>query len=571
MTYVSSSITSITNPAVVGSIGHVGDHNEITAVIDGHDTILSQASVLFSSSALLGSGSSTIPSSKLMSILNDETGTGVFVMATSPTISSPSVTGTLRIPQNSSTSSVGQFGIGLTPLTAAETNVMAIMTDSVNSYSQFIMQNFNSGSIASTDLVMYSDNTPAGGATNYLNIGRNSSGFVSGGNPFNDTNGGYLYNDTGTLTLGTTTAHSVRLVGNNSVALTVTGSNSVFAGSLTASVGTTTVGTLNSGNISASNIVASGTASVTGTLTATANSVFGNISTNNIYNQGFTGPYFNFTSSNISLRTQNSGTNKGLVIQSGSTSQTANLQEWQNSGGTVLGSVGASGLFAFTSASLGAGTATIPALALTSGVTLTTPVAGAVEYDGTVAYLTTNTAASSRGIIPNLIFVTTASNRSLSAASTAQTIFDSTNDIISLAANTTYAVEMFFTMYNTATSSVAYTENLIFSTTGTPTYSFYVNYTGASANPSNNGQTTYTAWTTASTTTLGRPGGSSSGVHSAAVFVKGLIRTTTSATFSPLIAFSAVPNPSSGSILANAYMHLNPIGSSAVVGLPAWQ
>jgi hypothetical protein len=32
-----------------------------------------------------------------------------------------------------------------------------------------------------------------------------------------------------------------------------------------------------------------------------------------------------------------------------------------------------------------------------------------------------------------------------------------------------------------------------------------------------------------------------------------------------------VPNPSSGSILANAYMHLNPIGASAVVGLPAWQ
>jgi hypothetical protein len=188
-----------------------------------------------------------------------------------------------------------------------------------------------------------------------------------------------------------------------------------------------------------------------------------------------------------------------------------------------------------------------------------------------VAYLTTNTAASSRGIIPNLIFVTTASNRSLSAASTAQTIFDSTNDIVSLAANTTYAVEMFFTMYNTATSSVAYTENLIFLTTGTPTYSFYVNYTGARAAPSNNGLTTYTVWTTASSTTLGPPGGSSSGVHSAAVFVKGLIRTTTSATFSPLIAFSAVPNPSSGSILANAYMHLNPIGSSAVVGLPAWQ
>lgn len=510
MTFASGSISSITTASANGT-GHLADHNNIKSVLSAHDGILST-------------------SASLAAAIDNDTGSGSLVFNTNPTFQGLVSGSTMSLTSGAS------VGGDLTVSGSIVAGGSALYVSASNL-------------VLNDPLIYLAHNNPA----NISDIGIVGS-FTSGN-----------YQHTGIVRDATDSIWKLF-------------SNVIPEPTTTLDFASATYDRLQLGGLIINSSSTTTTASITSagagtfaSLTATGNSTFGNLATNAIYNQGFTGPNLNFGSSSIALRTQNSGTNTGLVIQSGSTSQTANLQEWQNSAGTILGSVGASGLFVFTSASLAAGTATIPALRLTSGTILTTPAAGAVEYDGTVAYLTTNTAASSRGIIPNLIFVTTASNRSLSAASTAQTIFDSANDIVSLAANTTYAVEMFFTMYNTATSSVAYTENLIFSTTGTPTYSFYVNYTGARAAPSNNGQTTYTAWTTASNTTLGPPGGSSSGVHSAAVFVKGLIRTTTSATFSPLIAFSAVPNPSSGSILANAYMHLNPIGSSAVVGLPAWQ
>ena len=450
MTYASSSIALITNPAASGATGHIGDHNEMLAVINAHDSVLSSAGLLFSSSALLGSSSTTFSASSLAALINDETGSGSLVFNTSPnfvgTISGSNVTLTGEL-----TASVGTTTLNTLLATSASLGV--------------------SGSIAGIIV---------------------SSSHVEFADPF--------------LYIGTSnaSAYDVGFYGH-----TNNPSYNHFG------------------------------------LARFAN--------DNVWKffSNFTEPPENSASAQVASANYDIVRMGGLQIYSGSATQSASI----SSGGQLL---------------LGAGTATVAPLTLISGTNLTTPAAGAIEYDGKVAYITTNTAASSRGVVPNLIFVTTSADRSLNAASTAQAIFASTNDIVTLAASTSYLVDMFFTMYNTATSSVSYTENLIFSTTGTPTYSFYVNYTGARANPTNNGQTTYTAWTTASSTTLGPPGGSSSGVHSAAIGVRGIIRTTTSATFSPQIAFSAVPNPSSASILANAYMSVAPIGSNTVVALPAW-
>jgi hypothetical protein len=62
----------------------------------------------------------------------------------------------------------------------------------------------------------------------------------------------------------------------------------------------------------------------------------------NIVDSAGTTPYFGFGSNQISLLTRNAAY-KGLVIQ-GSASQTANLQEWQNSAGTILTAISSSGV-----------------------------------------------------------------------------------------------------------------------------------------------------------------------------------------------------------------------------------
>jgi len=64
----------------------------------------------------------------------------------------------------------------------------------------------------------------------------------------------------------------------------------------------------------------------------------------NIVDSAGTTPYFGFGSNQIAIYTRNAAY-KGLVVQ-GSASQTANLQEWQNSAGTVLASINSSGVLA---------------------------------------------------------------------------------------------------------------------------------------------------------------------------------------------------------------------------------
>jgi len=65
-----------------------------------------------------------------------------------------------------------------------------------------------------------------------------------------------------------------------------------------------------------------------------------------VQNAAANGPYFSFSSSNITA-TALSSTNIPLIVK-GAASQTANLQEWQNSAGTVLAKVDANGSGTFT-------------------------------------------------------------------------------------------------------------------------------------------------------------------------------------------------------------------------------
>ena len=347
MTYVSGSITAITNPHAAGDTGHVTDHNNLVSAVSGHDLILSSASLLFSSSALLGSASSTISSSAFMSILNDETGTGQAVFNTSPTFT------------------------------------------------------------------------------------------------------------------GTLSASNVTLTGN-----------------LTASVG---------------NIYLSSTSSAGGLLIAT-------------------------TTGSQTL------TNKTL-----------------------------------TSASLSAGTSASAPLVIASGTNLAVPLAGAVEYDGTVAYLTTNTGASARGIVESSLIRVASASLALTNNTAAQPAF-SASGTINLAANTTYEFEMQLIQ----SGSIAATSNTVSflfggtASTGTIAYNVIsgTNTVGAASTTFSN-VLTATAISIAST------------LQTRTFFIKGILRNPTAGTFIPQIQFSA--SPANGPYMAvGSYMKFIPIGASATTGTNGW-
>ena len=118
---------------------------------------------------------------------------------------------------NNSAQNYGIFNIGT--LNYTDTRNLAIFVDSVNNYTQAIVQNTNSGSNASTDFIVSND---LSGATNYYgDFGINSSGFVGTG-PWDDANGTYLYASAGSLSIGTDDNKDVRIATGSAVNTPVT-------------------------------------------------------------------------------------------------------------------------------------------------------------------------------------------------------------------------------------------------------------------------------------------------------------------------------------------------------------
>jgi len=88
-----------------------------------------------------------------------------------------------------------------------------------------------------------------------------------------------------------------------------------------------------------------------------------------------------------------------------------------------------------------AGTTVVPSLTLTSGTNLTTPVAGAMEYDGNQRYFT-NTTATGRGYVPSVQYYTMTANNALVTVLTITPFFQTASTAIPLAANGIYDIEI---------------------------------------------------------------------------------------------------------------------------------
>jgi hypothetical protein len=117
----------------------------------------------------------------------------------------------------------------------------------------------------------------------------------------------------------------------------------------------------------------------------------------------------------------------------------------------LTGTTGAS--WSAPNTSLKAGTATFAPLALKSGTSLTTPVAGAIEYDGVNTFIT-NTTTGGRGVVPAKHYFRLTSNGSTISAT--GNFFGATSNI-PLTASGFYEIDIYCWFLNTTSGTVVWT------------------------------------------------------------------------------------------------------------------
>ena len=186
-----------------------------------------------------------------------------------------------------------------------------------------------------------------------------------------------------------------------------------------------------------------------------------------------------------------------------------------------------------------------------------------MEYDGTVFYHTS--VASSRQVSTTMQFATVqGSDVSLTNnITTAQNVFASANDVLSLAASTTYMFELFLVIATGATThttalglvassaftSIRYMAELWSTTAGTisTTAPSILDVTTSAA-------TVLNATSTATLTTIR---------------AKGIIRTNAASTVTPQITFSAGPTGTCA-VKTDSTFRIWPIGSNTIAAVGNW-
>ena len=95
-------------------------------------------------------------------------------------------------------------GEGVTTYTTFEAALGELYAN-INTYAQLYAQNLNDGAAASTDFVAYNDE--GDGSNNFIDMGISSSNYTDAAYPIFTPGSGYVFNDGGTLFIGTQSAH----------------------------------------------------------------------------------------------------------------------------------------------------------------------------------------------------------------------------------------------------------------------------------------------------------------------------------------------------------------------------
>lgn len=260
----------------------------------------------------------------------------------------------------------------------------------------------------------------------------------------------------------------------------------------------------------------------------------------------------NSTNGRVDIAPAPSASSFGLSIDMTSKGTGARLTTVTGTSGTTLGTGVLESMVEFQS----------PKLTLTT-TTPSTSVGGCLEYDGKVLY---GNAASGRGVIPVMQISSVATTKSLNSATGDQNIFDTPQDVITLAANTTYIIRGYL-LLNLGTTTArhlflrfiesvsANPPTIHFATVGMPSTGGVASRGQDTAffNTTNGGQITQTTFTN----------------NNYNAWITGVIKTVDSVTITPKIAFSAAPG-NTNTVGFGTYIAFIPVGSDTLASVGPW-
>lgn len=296
----------------------------------------------------------------------------------------------------------------------------------------------------------------------------------------------------------------------------------------------------NAADLSIDDLTATGTANVTG-----------NITGGNIRTAGTVSSTGNVIGGNV--------TTVGLVTATGNVGG-GNV----NAGGAVsaVGNVNGGNVNAFVRPTVG--TSSVAPVVFTAGTNMTTPSAGAFEYDGVVFYGSPQ--SNQRGVIAAEQFIALTTNYAGADSASAQKVFNSsTNGAVTLAASTTYMMEGVYYITRAA-GTTSHTLSTLFALGGTLTS---IAYTAETTSTTGNALGAVSRiYATAATNTV-VTGASTTATENITVTIRGIVRTNAAGTFTPQIQYSAAPG-GAPTILANSFFKLTPIGTNTVATVGNW-
>jgi hypothetical protein len=213
-----------------------------------------------------------------------------------------------------------------------------------------------------------------------------------------------------------------------------------------------------------------------------------------------------------------------------------------------------------------AGGATTPALSFNAGTNMTTPTAGAFEYDGITFYATPNT--SNRGVLDTTHFMALAVDYIGSDSSTAQKVFNlgtGSAGAITLPGSTSYFMEAIYYITRSVGSNSHNLSTLFALGAALTGITYTADTTSTTGNTLGAVSRIYATAATATAVT----GASTSSTENITVVIRGIVRTNTSTTFTPQVKYDVAPG-GAPTFLAGSYIRLTPIGNNSVTYVGNW-
>lgn len=218
-----------------------------------------------------------------------------------------------------------------------------------------------------------------------------------------------------------------------------------------------------------------------------------------------------------------------------------------------------------TAVKVAAGTATANTqpIEIASGTLLAAVEAGSIEYDGKAFY--GSPTATSRGILPSVIFTRNTDDFVGSDSNTAQPIFEAARDTLTVDSSTLYEFECVFVVTRSAGTT---SHQMQFTFGGTATFtSIMYEIQSSNANTTSVGTVVSSYATTVLSPNM--QAANTSATEHVKAFAKGLMAINSGGTLIPQFKYTAAPG-GAPTILKNSYFKLTAMGTDTVGNVGAW-